>query len=139
MPDIVNGHMLADSRETGAIGVMHLKRFWQKSIAKRDGRLDAMAFQEEWNLDFSLLSALGLGLEQTVKHLYLEKPTFEQFENWILELNGGVIQSERVEEFNRIVVGDKDPDTHEAVVDKIIDDEDLKYWEENGYVIIREA
>jgi hypothetical protein len=72
------------SADTGTIGIMHLKRYWQKSIYKREGSIPQSAFPEEWNLDFTLLSALGLGLEQTVTYLYQQKPDFNEFEDWIL-------------------------------------------------------
>ena len=36
-----------------------------------------------------LLSALGLGLHQTLQHLYEKGDSFEQFENWIIETTGG--------------------------------------------------
>src|SRR5688572_13235072 len=91
---------LPDSTEIGSIGVMHLKRYWQKSKAKREGHIPQQAFLEEWNLDFTLLSALGLGLEQTIQYLYLENPSFEEFEKWIIQVNGGTIASNKIEEFN---------------------------------------
>ena len=59
--------IISDSTEIGNLGVMHLKRYWQKCQLKKDGSLASDAFPEEWNIDIILLSALGLGLEQTLK------------------------------------------------------------------------
>ncbi len=118
---------------------MHLKRYWQKSIAKREGRLSQQAFEEEWNLDFTLLGALGLGLEQTIKYLYLEKPSFEDFEQWIIRLNAGSIPSSKIEEFNRIVSGGSIIIAQEQITNAILHEDDWDHWNSKGYVIIRDA
>lgn len=118
---------------------MHLKRFWEKSIAKREGSLTQQAYQEEWNLDFTLLSALGLGLEPTMRYIYQEKPGFEEFEKWIIELNGGSIPGDRIQDFN-LMVNTKNKTVEEPVqLSKTLSKEDLEFWSTNGYVIIREA
>ncbi|HYJ36995.1 MAG TPA: phytanoyl-CoA dioxygenase family protein [Chitinophagaceae bacterium] len=135
----MNNIELSNYTEIGRIGIMHLKRYWEKSMARREGRLSQQAYQEEWNLDFTLLSALGLGLEQTIKHLYLEKPGFDEFENWILELNGGSILHNRISEFNELVRGNNSNNNSEEVVNTVLDENDLEWWHNNGYVIIRDA
>ncbi len=129
---------LSDSTEQGTIGIMHLKRFWDKSMAKREGVLEQQAYQEEWNLDFTLLSALGLGLEQTMRYLYMEKPAFEEFEKWILELNGGSIVQNAIEEFNLTIERNAD-EARVVVLNNILTSVDLEHWKTNGYVIVREA
>jgi len=35
-----------------------------------------------------MLSILGLGLEQTVRYLYLTAPSFNEFEKWVVETTG---------------------------------------------------
>jgi len=37
-----------------------------------------------------VLDALGVGLEQTVQHLFKAGPSFADFEQWIIETTGGV-------------------------------------------------
>lgn len=122
------------SKETGSIGIMHLKRYWEKTMAKREGRLSQKAFEEEWNLDVTLLSALGLGLEQTVKYLFLENPAFDQFEQWVVERNGGSVPSEKISDFNLLVANNKQHARRQ--ISGVVD---MNFWNENGYVIIREA
>jgi len=121
------------SKETGSIGIMHLKRYWQKTMAKRDGKLSQKAFEEEWNLDVTLLSALGLGLEQTVKYLFLENPAFDEFEQWIIERNGGSVPLEKISDFNQLIVQKQNT---QHTIENVVD---MDYWNENGYVIIRNA
>lgn len=121
------------SKETGSIGIMHLKRYWQKTMAKREGTLAQKAFEEEWNLDITLLSALGLGLEQTVTYLFHENPAFDQFEQWVIERNGGSVPSEKIVDFNHLIV-QKQVIRHN--VESVLD---MQFWNQNGYVIIRNA
>jgi hypothetical protein len=135
----MNNIELSSPLEKGSLGIMHLKRFWEKSMAKRDGRLSQQAFQEEWNLDFTLLNALGLGLEQTIKHLYQEKPGFEEFEEWIVQLNSGKVPYHSIRDFNQLVSADQDRQPKEGRITNFLDENEIEFWDRNGYVIIREA
>ena len=85
----------SSSTEKSSIGVMHLKRYWEKCMAIRTGVLESGSMQEEWNIDYTLLNVLGLGLEQTITYLYQQAPSFEQFEKWILSVNDGALSSEK--------------------------------------------
>jgi hypothetical protein len=129
---------LAPSTETGRIGIMHLKRYWNKAMARRSGALSQQSHEDEWNLDITLLSALGLGLEQTIKYLFIESPAFEQFEDWVLDVNGGTIASERIAGFNQLVASNKQLNAH-AAINNVLTEQDLDFWNTNGYVIIRNA
>ena len=139
MEQVLGDNKISLSTEIGSIGVMHLKRYWQKLKGKREGWLLQQAYEEEWNLDFTLLSALGLGLEQTVKYLYLEKPSFDEFEQWIMKLNGGAISRGNIEEFNMIVSSDSRFGAVPEVNEHIFEESDWHQWNSSGYVIIREA
>lgn len=121
------------SKETGSIGIMHLKRYWQKTMAKREGTLSQKAFEEEWNLDVTLLSALGLGLEQTVTYLFHENPAFDQFEQWVIERNGGSVPSEKITGFNHLLAQKQ---VTRPTIENMLD---MQFWNQNGYVIIRNA
>lgn len=118
---------------------MHLKRYWEKSLAKRDGSIPQQAFQEEWNLDFTLLNTLGLGLEQAIRYLYQQKPAFEEFEEWIVQINGGSIPSDRITDFNLFVTGNGTATKVVDHVEHVLNAEDIEFWNTHGYVIIREA
>jgi len=60
---------LATSTEPGSLGVLHLKRYWDKNRLLRAEKLAPDALADEWNIDTTLLSVLGLGLEQTITWL----------------------------------------------------------------------
>lgn len=132
------GLELAASNEVGSIGIMHLKRYWNKAVARRSGALSQQSHEDEWNLDITLLNALGLGLEQTVKYLFLENPGFEQFEEWVLDVNGGTVATEKIDGFNQLVINNKQGNGHETP-QNVLSQEDLAFWDANGYVIIRGA
>ena len=129
---------LSPSSDTGRLGVMHLKRYWEKSIARKTGRLSADALQEEWNTDITLLAALGLGLEQTIKQVFLSPAGFNEFENWVLEINGGELVQEKVEAFNESIAGNMPVETS-SEIKNILDAADIEFWNKNGYVILRNA
>jgi hypothetical protein len=126
------------SIETGKLQVMHLKRYWQKSIFKRDGKLEPGSFHDEWKTDTTLLTVLGLGLEQTMVYVYCEKPSFEQFENWIVETNG-LPDAEKVKQFNQLISNKNTVSNDQEWQYELLTTEDLDFWDENGYVIIKEA
>ena len=96
------------SQETTRLGIMHLKRYWEKQQAIKNQTLDKIKIPEEWQLDCTLLAALNLGLEQTIRHLYVTNPTLQEFEDWILALNGGVIPEKNIQQFNAFILNDSD-------------------------------
>jgi len=123
--------------ETGKLNVMHLKRYWYKTLAKRDGKLPHDALLEEWTKDVTLLSTLGLGIEQTLKYVCNENPDFNEFEDWILVVNNGELSKEKIERFNAQIAG-KEEDTNDPIPKALTEDE-MAFWNENGYIILRSA
>ena len=117
---------------------MHLKRYWNKSLLKREGKLGPGSFKEEWTLDNTLLTVLGLGLEQTITYVYGDRPSFEEFENWIVSTSG-LPDAEKVNKFNKLFTGDSCVIETSGPVDDVLTEDDLDFWEENGYVIVRNA
>jgi len=128
---------IVPSTSTGQLGVMHLERYWNKCVLKRDGKLEQDSFRDEWKIDTTLLSVLGLGLEQTIVYVYRENPSFEEFESWILATSGAP-DAKTVAKFNGLVAGNDDETVNESVPDVLTND-DLAFWDENGYVIVRNA
>ena len=137
MADTATTIQLPSSAETGNIKIMHLKRYWSKSMAKKSGRLRMDELEDEWATDTTLLSALGLGLEQTIKYIYLDSADFDDFEAWVLHVNGGSIPGDRIERFNAFMSNPRS--RTEPAGEKILTDADLKFWNENGYIILRNA
>jgi len=126
---------IPSSQETGKLQVKHLKRYWNKALLKRDGKLGLDELSDEWTTDRTLLHALGLGLEQTVKYVYHTAPAFDEFEDWIIAVTGGP-DSEKIARFNSLFNGGIKTDTQ---IEKVLSDADLAFWDENGYIILRNA
>lgn len=125
------------SHETTRLGIMHLKRYWEKQQAIRNGILNNTDLSEEWQLDYTLLVALGLGLEQTICYLYTNETSLSKFEDWILDLNGGSIPEEQIRQFNGYILRQDEPE--KRTVEQVLSEEELGFWEENGYLIVRGA
>ncbi|BAU54668.1 phytanoyl-CoA dioxygenase family protein [Mucilaginibacter gotjawali] len=129
---------ITPSTETGKLNVMHLKRYWNKSILKREGKLPQGSFHDEWTIDTTLLKILGLGLEQTMTFVFRESPSFEQFENWITTVSGNP-DAEKIKQFNQLIIGSNIAKNEYETENGVLTADELAFWDKNGYVIIREA
>ena len=134
---------LADAIETGALGIFQLKRLWSRRLAALHGRpLPARAHDR--HLDYLVVHACGLGLEQANDYLGLTAPSFEQFERWIVETTGGVAP-ERVARINAAVAGEACPPetarwlTEAEASEPVLSADDLAFWHAHGYVVLRDA
>jgi len=126
---------LPPTEELGELKVMNLKRYWQKSMLKRRG-LIPHGGDPEFHLDRTMIFSLGLGLEQTMRYLYMEAPTFGQFEQWIVA-TAGQPSSENIARFNAAVINGDNPES-DKVPDVLTKDE-LAFFDKHGYVILRNA
>jgi len=97
---------IASSDELGTLGIKHLKRFWSKTLAKKNGEIEQRAYDDEWATDVTLLAALGIGIEPTFMYLYRDSENFSDFENWILTQAGGSISSDKITTFNAVLTGE---------------------------------
>src|SRR5882724_11337929 len=93
----------ASSTEVGTLGAFHLKRLWSKNIIKLSDPI--RKWPDEWELDKVTIFALGLALEETMQYIALQRPKFEDFEQWILQKNGGNIDQTKISRLNSVVSG----------------------------------
>lgn len=122
------------------LGIPHLKRFWSARTAVRMGGRDARDTGADWVADNTLLSGLRLGLRETYDYFYSNAPTLEQFESWILEKNGGVLDPARVERLNAVLDGTLDSSMGGADGgEPVFSSQDMQFWNENGYVVLHDA
>jgi hypothetical protein len=86
-----------------------------------------------------------LPLEETIKYLSQESPDFDEFEDWILAKNGGAVDALQIERVNCRLTDQPYGENLRTALreieedENVLTDEDLKFWEENGYVVVREA
>ncbi|MES2355346.1 MAG: phytanoyl-CoA dioxygenase family protein [Pseudomonadota bacterium] len=133
---------VAPSTEVGSLRVLHLKRIWSSAMADRHGH--ATNRHGEEYLDKMVLNCLGLGLHQTLQHLHARTPTFDDFEKWIIS-TGWKPDQLRIDRVNATITGR----AHSAPVrqwleaiersEPVLTSDDLSSWEENGYVVLRDA
>ena len=69
----------------GPLGVAHLPRFWWKNLLHQAGELDEDYPYCSGGLDTHVLGLLKLDKEQTLQHLWKQKPDYLQFEAWVEE------------------------------------------------------
>lgn len=136
---VTDPSLLANATEVGILGIMNLKRYWDKAQLNKAGKLSSQAFPEEWNIDKTMLAVLGLGLEQTIRELYFFTGNFTQFEEWILQTSNGHPDPEKVSEFNAYILNRGKPFSGKEQLPGVLDEADMACWQENGYVIVREA
>jgi hypothetical protein len=134
---------LPEPTDAGSLGIFQLKRYWWRTMAARQGR-SVPVNKHERHLDYLVIHATGLGLEQTVSYLGHHAPTFEEFERWIVATTGGV-EPTRVARINAAVTGTDYPDEIKhwlAAVDAsdpVLTADDLAFWDEHGYVVLHDA
>lgn len=134
---------LPPATETGALGIFQLKRTWARALAARQGT-PVPADRDERQLDYFIIHAIGLGLEQASDYLARQAPGFDDFERWIVATTGG-IDPLRVARINAAVAGHNYPEEIKrwlAAVEAsapVLSANDLAFWDEHGYVVLHDA
>jgi hypothetical protein len=130
---------IASDEEVGSLGVLHLKRLWSRYLANRFLASPPDEGKNEWAADNTLISGLGLGLHETLRYLYTANPSFERLEQWVLERNGGSIEPARIERINAALRGETVKATTAPGVNGPLSDQDMAFWQDNGYVVLHDA
>ena len=136
---------LSSSKEKGNLGVCHLKRFWEKAMLSRKGELPEELRGAEWTTDLVVIDGLGLPLEGTLAFLYQDAMEFETFEQWILDKHAGSINQQLINRVNAAVMDEKYDNENGKLLSEIekaelvLTEEDLAFFEENGYVKVKGA
>ena len=130
---------LASSAEQGSLGLRHLKRLWSRTLAKRLNRVPEDILPEDWVMDNTLICGLGLGLRETLQYLYEQQPSFDQFERWILKMNGGAIDRGRIERLNWALSEERKSGPAPHPQDLVFTSAEMASWEENGYIVLHDS
>lgn len=122
----------------GELGIFYLKELWEKNVLEIEGDRDKNPLYQ------LILDGLGLGIIETIQFLKQHKPSFSDFEKWILKQRQGFINSEIIEKINRGVsnyLNGNHPvyplvlEIEESVFTK----KDLEFWEKHGYIVLKNA
>jgi ectoine hydroxylase-related dioxygenase (phytanoyl-CoA dioxygenase family) len=87
--------------------------FWKRS-------LNSSSETSTWAQELEFLYKSGISLEVTVAYLYNDKPGLEEFTSWI-------------QQHSKLVTNQIDNGKD------ILTDEDLKFWNQNGYIVVKNA
>jgi len=96
---------LVSSGTAGPLGVLHLPRLWSKVTLDANGALPEGYDVVGSGFDAMTLGALGLDKDEVVTYIRTSKPTYPQFEQWILAKKGGKIDAAAVKKHNEAVLG----------------------------------
>jgi ectoine hydroxylase-related dioxygenase (phytanoyl-CoA dioxygenase family) len=96
-----------------------LEKLWNRAL--NPSNLPAEDTTLTWDAEIKALYQLDIGMEDTLQFLYFEKPDFETFKIWI-----NTRQKDKNVEFDDLN-------------DNVLSEEDLQFWNENGYVIVKNA
>ena len=131
---------VADSDNLSCCGIYHLRRLWDKTQQTK-WRKSEPRFASEWLLDNAVLDCCGIGLEPGIQALYHSK-TFNEFSAFIeQEITASSVEIDdinaKLKAFDSNEV--RDESKHGLPLssgDDFLSNEQRRFWEENGYVII---
>ncbi|MFZ6658734.1 phytanoyl-CoA dioxygenase family protein [Undibacterium sp. TJN19] len=142
MPYSLSTDLSHDTNDMGQLGVPHLKAYWLRMMAIRNGEIHGN--NTEYHTDRLMLHSLGLGLEQTIQFLLVHAPDFVQFEQWVVA-TAGHPSAESIARLHALINKTQaSPATMAlhaqiASMPDVLSQDDLQHWEQFGYVILSEA
>ncbi len=89
-------------------------------VAFRNRALGVKETTSNWTHEIEYLYKRGVGIDEALHYLYFEKPSIEEFEQWVNEKETKLVPSV-------------------AEVGNVLNDEELTFFETNGYIILSNA
>jgi len=80
----------------------------------------ASTMETSWTEEIGHLYKLGISMDETLQYLHEEKPSLATFKNWVASKENKV-------------------SNETTLVENVLSAEDLKFWDTNGYVILKNA
>jgi len=96
---------LISSGTAGPSGVLHLPRLWTKLTLYATGKLPGDYDFCGQGYDQMTIDALGLDRSDVIAYVTNKRPTYIQFEQWILQKHGGKLDPDLVKKHNAAVSG----------------------------------
>jgi hypothetical protein len=96
---------LISSDTAGPLGAIHLPRLWAKLTLDNAGMLaDGYDFCGA-GFDQMTLDGLGLDKQRVLDHVRDKRPTYMEFEEFVIAENGGSIPKDKIEKHNAAIRG----------------------------------
>ena len=93
------------SDTAGPLGAIHLPRLWAKLTLHNAGMLADGYDSCGAGFDQMTIDGLGLDKQRVLDFMRDRRPTYIQFEEWVVGENGGSIPREKIEKHNAAVRG----------------------------------
>ncbi|MBC3917452.1 phytanoyl-CoA dioxygenase family protein [Undibacterium sp. CY18W] len=109
--------------------------------ARRGEKID---HSTDFHTDRLMLHTLGVGLEQVTQFILNEVPDFAAFETWIIH-TAGMPSADSIARINALTHQTALPtsvlawQTELAAMPDVLSKDDLRHWDEQGFVILHEA
>ena len=126
-----------DYKETGKIEIYYLKKIWLYYNNLKTSGEPSEKQVVEWKYINALFKTLRIGIEPTIKYLFHEAPSFDQFEDWIIK--NGTVSSEMIDHFNTIISLEGKEDLQLKKEPDILSSDDLISWQEKGHVVLKDV
>ena len=92
---------LVSNLDYGRLGVAQLPRTWYKILMRSKNLLHSdYPDMTRGGLDPQVLEVLGIKPDAAVAHIRKEQPDYVQFEDWVLEQNGGSLDQAAIDRWN---------------------------------------
>ena len=96
---------LIGSSEAGPLGAIHLPRLWLKVTLATAGALNQDYDECGGGFDQMVLDGLSVDREAALDYLRSTKPTYPQFEQWVIDQNSGSIDQSVIDASNAAISG----------------------------------
>jgi hypothetical protein len=96
---------LISSSAAGPLGAVHLPRLWAKLTLYNAGILADGYDYCGSGFDQMTIDNLGLDRQKVIDYVRNERPTYAQFEQWVVDQNGGSIPADRIKKHNDSIFG----------------------------------
>ncbi|MBV8245848.1 MAG: DUF5069 domain-containing protein [Candidatus Eremiobacteraeota bacterium] len=92
------------TKTSGTSGIVHLPRLWQKLLLFQAGLLPEDYDACGDGFDAMTLNAFGIKKQEAIDFISGHKPSYVEFENWVIEKNGGKLDSDKVRKHNEAIL-----------------------------------
>jgi len=96
---------LVSSGTAGPLGALHLPRLWAKLTLANAGKLADGYDECGQGFDQMTIDGLGLKREAVIAIVRDRKPTYMEFEHWVVEQNGGTVPRATIDAHNAAIRG----------------------------------
>ena len=119
--------------DEAGLGIEQLHRYW--ACQEAPGSVAPLA----QDVTKTLLAGLRLNVLETLRYLHEQRPSFAQFEAWVMQRDGGLAPAS-IDRLRRALAGEA-VGAEVGGLDHVdgLSADDLAHWHEHGYVILRNA